>query len=139
MSMAVAANRDFYDEFWSASAVISPRRFNTWPLLSELTAATSDRLEIGPGLHPRLPIAGTHFVDVGRSGHARLQSHGGFTPLGEISSLPFPDHSFDLICAFDIVEHVEDDQGAFDELRRVARDGAAVIFSVPLHAARWSV
>src|SRR5262245_44114991 len=138
MSVAVAANRTFYDEFWSASEVISPRRFNTWRLLSALTAATSDRLEVGPGLHPRLPIADTHFVDVSPSALARLRSHGGLTTLGEISALPFADGSFDLVCAFDIVEHVENDRGAFRELHRVARDGATVIFSVPLHAARWT-
>src|SRR5262249_33722524 len=44
----------------------------------------------------------------------------------------------DLVCAFDIVEHVQDDRHAFRELRRVARNGADVIFSVPLHASRWS-
>ncbi len=40
--------------------------------------------------------------------------------------------------ALDIVEHVEDDRQVFRELGRVARDDAAVIFSVPLHPARWS-
>jgi len=58
----IASNRRFYDALWSASYVGSPQRFNTWPLRSALAATA--RLEIGPGLHPRRPIAGTHFVDV---------------------------------------------------------------------------
>ena len=69
---------------------------------------------------------------------ARLKARAGLTTQGEITALPFPDRSFDLVCAFDILEHVEDDRQAFRELGRVARDGATVIFSVPLDPARWS-
>ena len=134
----LAANRGFYDALWSATYVVSPQRFNTWPLLSALAASATARLEIGPGLHPRLPIAGTHFVDISGPALSRLKARAGLTTLGDITALPFRDSTFDLVCAFDIVEHVEDDRQAFRELGRVARDGAAVIFSVPLDPARWS-
>jgi SAM-dependent methyltransferase len=134
----LTTNRRFYDALWSASQGVSPQRFNTWPLLSRLAASTAARLEIGPGLHPRLPIEGTYFVDVSRPAVSHLEARGGLATLAEITTLPFPDSSFDLVCAFDIVEHVADDSRAFHELRRVARDEAMVIFSVPLHPARWS-
>jgi len=136
--LAVEANRRFYDALWSASYMVQPERFNTWPLLSTLAAAAPARLEIGPGLRPRLPIAGTSFVDISQPALSRLKAGGGFAMLGEITALPYPDRSFDLVCAFDIVEHVEDDQQVFRELGRVAKDHATVIFSVPLHQARWS-
>jgi SAM-dependent methyltransferase len=135
---AIDVNRDFYDALWSASYVILPQRFNTWPLLSALAASAPARLEIGPGLRPRLPIAGTSFVDISRPALSSLKARGGLAMLGEITALPFPDRSFDLVCAFDIVEHIEDDRQAFRELGRVAKDDATVIFSVPLHPARWS-
>jgi SAM-dependent methyltransferase len=134
----VASNRRFYDALWSASYIVPPQRFNTWPMLSALAASAPARLEIGPGLHPRLPIAGTHFVDISEPALSRLRARAGLTTLGEITALPFPDATFDLICAFDIVEHVEDDHLAFRELGRIARDGATVVFSVPLDPARWS-
>jgi SAM-dependent methyltransferase len=57
---------------------------------------------------------------------------------GEITALPFPDRAFDLVCAFDIVEHVEDDRRVFGEIARVARDDAVIVLSVPLHPQRWS-
>ena len=136
--LAVEANRRFYDALWSASYVVQPQRFNTWPLLSTLAASAPARLEIGPGLRPRLPIAGTSFVDISRPALSRLNACGGLAMLGEITALPYPDRSFNLVCAFDIVEHVEDDQQVFRELSRVAKDDATVIFSVPLHPARWS-
>ena len=133
-----AVNRDFYNSLWSASNVTLPQRFNTWPLLSALAASAPARLEIGPGLRPRLPIAGTNFVEISQPSLSPLRARGGLATLGEITALPFPDCSFDLVCAFDIVEHIEDDRQAFRELHRVAKDDATVIFSVPLHPARWS-
>ena len=117
--LAVEANRRFYDALWSASYVVQPQRFNTWPLLSTLAASAPARLEIGPGLRPRLPIAGTSFVDISRPALSRLTACGGLAMLGEITALPYPDRSFNLVCAFDIVEHVEDDQQVFRELSRV--------------------
>ena len=133
-----AVNRDFYNSLWSASDVTLPQRFNTWPLLSALAASAPARLEIGPGLRPRLPIAGTNFVEISQPSLSPLRARGGLATLGEITALPFPDCSFDLVCAFDIVEHIEDDRQAFRELHRVAKDDATVIFSVPLHPARWN-
>ena len=138
MRTDIAANRRFYDGLWSASFLIRPQRFNTWPLLSPLAASAPARLEIGPGLRPRLPIAGTSFVDISQPAVSRLKALGGLATLGEITALPFPDRTFDLLCAFDIIEHVEDDRQVFRELSRVARDDATIIFSVPLHPARWT-
>jgi len=136
--LAADANRRFYDALWAASYMVPPQRFNTWPLLSSLAALAPARLEIGPGLRPRLPIAGTSFVDISRPALSGLKACGGLAMLGEITALPFPDGSFDLVCAFDIIEHIDDDRQAFRELGRVAKDHATVIFSVPLHSASWS-
>jgi SAM-dependent methyltransferase len=136
--LALAANRSFYDTLWTAGRVVPPERFNTWRLLSDLAASATARLEIGPGLHPRLPLSGTHFFDVSGPALARLKARGGLTTLGDITALPFLDRAFDLVCAFDIVEHVEDDRQVFREIRRVTREGATVVLSVPLHPARWS-
>ncbi len=136
--LTVEANRCFYDALWSTSYVVLPQRFNTWSFLSALAASAPARLEIGPGLRPRLPIADTSFVDISRPALSCLKARGGLASLGEITALPFPDYSFDLVCAFDIVEHIENDRQSFRELSRVAKDDATVIFSVPLHPARWS-
>jgi len=135
---AQAANRRFYDALWSAGYLVPPHRFNTWPDLSVLAASATARLEVGPGLRPRLPVGGTHFVDVSEPALARLREQGGLAMLSDITALPFHDQAFDLVCAFDIVEHVEDDRRVFAELSRVARRGAIVVLSVPLHQARWS-
>ena len=135
---AVATNRRFYEGLWSATSIVSPDRFNTWPLLSQLAGRAARRLEVGPGLRPRLPIAGTHFLDVSGGALARLRQYGGLPAQSDVTALPYRDATFDLVCAFDVVEHVEDDRQILCELRRVSRAGAAIVFSVPLDPRRWS-
>ncbi len=134
----VAKNSKFYDAFWSKTYLTRPERFNTWPLISALLPAAPQRLEIGPGLRPRLPVAGTHFLDLSPPVVARLKEHGGLARTGEITALPYHQDSFDLVTAFDVIEHVEDDRQVFDELTRVLKPGGRLIFSVPLHPGYWT-
>jgi SAM-dependent methyltransferase len=89
-------------------------------------------------MRPRLPLQGTQFLDLSRAALAALLRRGASAVQGEISALPFAAESFDLVCAFDVIEHVEDDQGAIAELCRVLKPGGLLLFSVPLHAARWT-
>lgn len=135
----VARNSRFYDAFWARTYLTRPQSFNTWPLISGLLPAAPRRLEIGPGLRPRLPIAGTQFLDLSPPAVARLQARGGVARTGEITALPYPTGCFDLVAAFDVVEHVEDDDRVFAELTRVLTPGGHLVFSVPLHPARWTV
>ncbi len=135
----VARNRAFYTDFWSKTYLTKPECFNTWALIAPLLAAAPQRLEVGPGLRPRLPIAGTYFVDISSPVITRLNARGGFAQHGEITSLPFADGQFDLVTAFDVVEHVEDDTRIFAEFTRVLKTHGQLIFSVPLHAAQWGV
>ena len=131
-------NRHYYDSLWSGARLVEPHLFNTWPLVQSLLPGTSSRLEVAPGLRPRLPIEGTHFVDLSTPAIATLRSRGASVAVGLVTSLPFADAAFDLVCAFDIVEHVEDEAAALGEISRVARPGAAILISVPLHPARWT-
>ena len=134
----VAANREFYDALWSRAHLERPNRFNTWPLISGLLPEAPVRLEIGPGLRPRLPVPGTHFLDISAPAIERLNARGGNAVPGEITALPYRDGEFGLVCAFDVIEHTEDDQQVFRELSRVLKDGAVLVFSVPLHEKYWT-
>jgi SAM-dependent methyltransferase len=133
-----AINREFYDALWSQTYVERPERFNTWPMISGLLASAPARLEIGPGLRPRLPIAGTHFIDISTPVTTQLSARGGIAVAGEITALPFRDGELGLIAAFDVIEHVEDDRRVFAELSRVLKSGGALILAVPLHARLWT-
>lgn len=134
----VEDNRRFYDRLWSDCRLVAPDRFNTWPLVQSLLAADSRRLEVAPGLRPRLPIRETHFVDISEPALAKLREGGGNVALGQVTALPFADETFDIVCALDIVEHVEDDDRALSELSRVVRPNGTLLLSIPLHISRWT-
>lgn len=131
-------NQAFYDSLWSRAKLISPKRFNTWPLVQSLAAEATHRLEVGPGLRPRLPVEGTHFVDISPPALELLEQAGGRICASSIDQLPYDDAAFDLVCALDIIEHVEDDRGALSEITRVAASGATVLLSTPLHPEYWT-
>jgi len=137
-SRTLDINRGFYDSLWTDARLVAPERFNTWPLVRWLASRSPRRLEVAPGLRPRLPLAGTVFVDVSAPAVGRLRDAGATAVLGVVTALPFPDVAFDLVCALDIVEHVDDDDGALSELWRVAAPEACLLVSVPLHASRWN-
>ncbi|MEP7310177.1 MAG: class I SAM-dependent methyltransferase [Acidobacteriota bacterium] len=133
-----AINRQFYDAFWRRARLQRAEDFNTWPLVSALLPAAPRRLELGPGLRPRLPIAGTHFIDVSPPAVDRLNALGGIAAVGEIGTLPFGDGELDLICAFDVIEHLEDDDALFGEMSRVLKDHGTLIAAVPVHPDHWT-
>lgn len=131
-------NQAFYDGLWANVRLINPAKFNTWPHIKALADNAPDRLEVGPGMRPRMPIEGTCFADISEPALAQLGRCGGHTKVADITQLPYNDNAFDLVCALDIVEHVEDDQRALSELCRVARPGATLLLSVPLHQSYWT-
>ncbi|NBT14062.1 MAG: class I SAM-dependent methyltransferase, partial [Planctomycetia bacterium] len=57
---------------------------------------------------------------------------------GTVLDLPWEDDSFDAVCAFDVIEHVEDDAGAVAEMKRVCRRGGILFVTVPASPLLWS-
>ncbi len=49
----------------------------------------------------------------------------------DVMNLGFVEGSFDRVLSFDVLEHVPDPDGAFNELFRVLKPGGVLIFSVP--------
>ena len=56
-----------------------------------------------------------------------------------IEALPFANNSFDVVCAFDVIEHVENDTKAIAELLRVCNSNGIVAITVPAFKQLWSV
>lgn len=55
-----------------------------------------------------------------------------------ITDLPYENASFDMVCAFDVVEHIDDDQKAVDEMYRVCRNDGYLLCTVPAYQFLWS-
>lgn len=58
--------------------------------------------------------------------------------LGSGVSLPFKDAAFDLVTAFSVVEHVQDDASFIKELSRVCKNSGRVILSTSAFNFLWS-
>jgi len=57
---------------------------------------------------------------------------------GSAMALPFADETFDVACAFDVVEHCEPEAIALAELARVLRPGGRLLISVPAYQWAWT-
>ena len=58
--------------------------------------------------------------------------------VAALPSLPFADGCFDVVTAFDVVEHVESEASAVAELARVLAPGGRLLVSVPAYQWAWS-
>ena len=55
-----------------------------------------------------------------------------------VTNLPFEHNLFDMVCAFDVIEHVDDDQKAVNEMIRVCKENGTVFITVPAFMNLWS-
>ncbi len=57
---------------------------------------------------------------------------------GSALALPFADGVFDVVSAFDVIEHCDPEDQALAEVRRVLRPGGRLVMSVPAYTWAWS-
>jgi SAM-dependent methyltransferase len=78
-------------------------------------------------------------VDRSRDALAFARSRGLQNVVGsDAASLPFAEGSFDLVIAFDVIEHVDDDRAMMSEIKRILSPGGAVAIHVPAWPFLWS-
>jgi SAM-dependent methyltransferase len=58
--------------------------------------------------------------------------------LANLCNLDWPDASFDLVTALDVIEHIDRDDDAVRELVRVAKPGGHLLVTVPAFPELWS-
>jgi len=117
-----------------------------WALARYFPAAR-DFLEIGCGtgyvlsrLHdafPDLVLSGSELFEEGLF-YAR-QRLGTAATLRQLDAtdLPFRD-AFDVVGAFDVIEHIEDDVKVLANVRAALRPGGGLLITVPQHSWLWS-
>jgi SAM-dependent methyltransferase len=63
----------------------------------------------------------------------------GFNAIqADARDLPLPSESFDLLVAFDVLEHIDEDDQAAAEIRRVLKPGGTALIAVPCDMELWS-
>jgi SAM-dependent methyltransferase len=131
------ANEMVYERRWAGSARVVRLRQHVW---RHLAGSLEGRplLEIGPGLRPTIPVEGSYFADISTKALEVLAREGGLVTRYEGGPLPFASGSFGGVFAFEVLEHVPDDQVLVGEVARVLTDGGVFALSVPLRMSRWS-
>ncbi|MBL9006053.1 MAG: class I SAM-dependent methyltransferase [Myxococcales bacterium] len=131
METALAENEAIYDRLWQGVPLVPHERWPIWADLKNELHRGPRALELGCGTLPRLPVSGGYFADLSRAALKRLQDHGGHS-VRAAGPLPFCDGAFQVVCAFEVLEHIPDDAATISEIARVLRPGGAFFLSVPV-------
>jgi SAM-dependent methyltransferase len=85
---------------------------------------------------PALKLSASEAAATGLA-HAAARVPGASLMQMDARRIPFRGE-FDVVGAFDVIEHIEDDRAVLTELRAATVPGGGVLITVPQHAALWS-
>ena len=116
--------------------------------VSEICRGVTDRkariLDVGCGTGANLLMLSKYGeaegVDISEDALAFCRERGlDKVKLGAGEELPYEDATFDLVTAFDVVEHMDDDLAGLKEMRRVLRPGGHALIFVPTFMFLWGL
>jgi SAM-dependent methyltransferase len=102
-------------------------------------------LEVGCGGGGNLPLLSAYAGELKAvEPNEVLREHATSRGICEIRSgtlpegLPYGDEKFDLICLFDVLEHVENDSAAISAIREKLTENGRILLTVPASPSLWS-
>ncbi len=112
------------------------RYFPTARSFLEIGCGTGFVLEGIREAFPHLAIAGSEIYTSGlQFARQRLNT----VELVQLDARTLPYHDeFDVIGAFDVLEHIEADDAVLRQMARAVRPGGGILLTVPQHMALWS-
>lgn len=149
----LASNEGFRDDLFAELARLEAKNFwfrarnrlIQWVLRRYFPAA-QNFLEVGCGTGfvlagvatalPRLKLFGSEISSAGLVHAARRVPGAGLFQM-DARAIPFRDE-FDVIGAFDVLEHIHEDDAVLREMYCAVRPGGGIVLTVPQHAFLWS-
>src|SRR4051794_29858650 len=77
-------------------------------------------------------------LEYGADGAELARERGLPVVRADATALPLADASVDLVVAYDVLEHLDDDATATAQIRRVLRPGGTLLVAVPAGMNNWS-
>jgi len=113
-------------------------------ICSQITDRRPKILDVGCGTGANLLMLSKYGdaegVDISEDALAFCRERGlDKVKLGAGEELPYDNGTFDLVTAFDVVEHMDDDLAGLKEMRRVLRPGGRVLLFVPTFMFLWGL
>lgn len=128
--------------FWFRSrnrliADIVVRHFARARRVLEIGCGTGFVLQGIAGVLPDAEMVGSEIHISGLRGAARRLNGRAELLQMDADRIPYRDE-FDVVCAFDVIEHIDDDVAAIKQMRQAARLGGGIFIAVPQHPFLWS-
>ena len=141
-------NRELYRQFFIAEDrhwwFAARRQIIGKVLDSYFTPPVNSRvLEVGCGTGGNLAMLSRYGDIYAMEMDAEARDLAGSRDIGDIRAGHLPDRvpfdgGFDLVCALDVIEHIDDDLAALQALYAQLRPGGALLVTVPAYRFLWS-
>lgn len=99
-------------------------------------------LNVGCGTGGTLPVlekyGKVHNIDVSNEAIKFMKGYGYKVDKVKDHRLPYKDATYDVVVAFDVLEHIKKHEEALKEWTRVLKPGGAILFTVPAYQWLWS-
>jgi len=106
----------------------------------ELTTAGGRILDVGSGIAPMTPVLQSALLgDTSPTGMKIMREEGYRCAVLDLTHLGLQSGSFDTVVCSEVIEHIEADGAAIEEIARGLRPGGTLLLTVPLHRYYWSV
>lgn len=131
------SNKNYYNKIWKNSHIFDPTTWPHWKIIQQYTNCTC--LEIGPGTKPKIPIKGNYFIDISKEVVMKLNSLGGKALQADLlQQFQYKSSTFDLICAFEVLEHIPNDHFVLKEFARLLKKDGTCLLSFPINMKYWN-
>lgn len=147
-------NDGFCPEYFEQLAGIEPRYF--WFLarnqlickmlgryfpsalnLMEIGCGTGFVLEAIADTYPQLELVGAEYFHEGLAVASRRLGSRALLCQMDARHIPHED-AFDVVAAFDVLEHIAEDERVLQQMHRATRPGGGIVLTVPQHRFLWS-
>ena len=130
-------NKDYYDKIWSHSKLMHHGEWPVWSLLKLEARPGLRMLELGPGMRPKIPVKGSWFIEASSPARYSLERQGARI-LRPWDGLLLKKDFFDVVCAFEVLEHIKNDAKLLNEINLSMRKNGKLFISVPIFKKYWT-